>query len=159
MNTVVQIRFAKPEEASEIARILKEAFTPFEQLYTPEAFDVTILDSKRVEKRFAEKGRIWVALRTGEVIGTVSVVDEGEKLYIRSMAVSPVGQGLGIGLKLLEEIEHFASANDFKKLFLYTTPFLHNAIRLYERNGFRRLEDIDGFFGTPLFEMEKISKL
>lgn len=149
------VRTASEDDSEAIANVLKEAFTTFEKLYTPEAFDATILDNVRVRKRFAEKGRIWAALRNEKIVGTVSVKDEGKKLYIRSMAVLPVAQGLGTGQKLLEGVEDYASENGFEKLYLYTTPFLHGAIRLYEKNGFERLGNVDGFFGTPLIAMEK----
>lgn len=158
MKSNVKIRIASKDDSEAIADVLKEAFSLFEKLYTPEAFDVTILDAERVRKRFSENGRIWAALKNEVIIGTVSVVDEGERLYIRSMAVSPSAQELGIGQKLLEEIENYAAEENFEKLFLYTTPFLYGAIRLYERNGFERLEDVEGFFGTPLFAMEKLLK-
>lgn len=152
---MIEIRFAAPEDSEVIAAVLSEAFSAFESFYTPEAFNVTILDAERVRERFGENGEIWAALKNGKIVGTVSVVDEGERLYIRSMAVSPPARGLKIGQKLLDEIEKYAVENDYKQLFLYTTPFLHGAIRLYEKNGFRRGEDIDGFFGTPLFAMER----
>ncbi len=152
---MVEIRFAAPEDSEAISNVLREAFSGFESFYTPEAFDITILDAERVGERFNGNGEIWAALKDSEIVGTVSVVDEGERLYIRSMAVAPSARGLGIGQKLLDEIEKYAVENNFKKLFLYTTPFLHGAIRLYEKNGFRRGKDVDGFFGTPLFAMEK----
>lgn len=155
MRSDLQIRVALTGDSEEIAKVLSEAFSRFEKLYTPEAFAATILDAEKVRERFNEDGTIWVALKNEKIIGTVSVVDEGERLYIRSMAVSPSVQGFGVGQKLLEEIENYAVDHNFERLFLYTTPFLHGAIRLYERNGFGRGEDIDGFFGTPLLEMEK----
>jgi hypothetical protein len=41
-------------------------------------------------------------------------------------------------------------------LLLSTTPFLSEAIKLYERSGFRRsTEGPRELFGTPLFTMEK----
>lgn len=137
MKASVKIRIATVEDSEAIAGILIEAFTPFENLYTPEAFDVTILDAERMRERFEQNGRIWVALKNENAVGTVSVLDEGEKLYIRSMAVSPAAQGLGIGQKLLEEIENYAYEKGYLKLFLYTTPFLHGAIGLYEKKRFR----------------------
>lgn len=155
MNGDVLIRTARPADAAGIARVLREAFSPFEKLYTPAAFDATILDTRRVRERFTDAGRIWVAVENKRAVGTVSAVDEGERLYIRSMAVSPAAQGAGIGQRLLGEIERFALKKGFASLFLYTTPFLNGAIRLYEKNGFVRGADVDGFFGTPLLELEK----
>jgi putative acetyltransferase len=153
----VQIRTASPDDAEAIAEVLRAAFTPFESFYTPEAFTATILDTEKIRKRFEEKGVIWAALSDEKLVGTVSVVDEDERLYIRSMAVLPSAQGLGIGRKLLRTIENFGVQNGFEKLFLYSVPFLAGAIRLYEKNGFEHLGGGDPaeFFGTAWLAMEK----
>ncbi|NNE99321.1 MAG: GNAT family N-acetyltransferase [Pyrinomonadaceae bacterium] len=155
MKSDLLIRKALTGDSEEVAKLLSEAFGPFEDLYTPEAFEATILDGEKIRERITEDGVIWVALENEKIIGTVSVVDEVEGLYIRSMAVSLKVQKRGIGQKLIEKVERYAVAKKFEKLYLYTTPFLHGAIRLYERNGFKRRENIDGFFGTALFAMDK----
>src|SRR5688500_11426161 len=152
MKSDVRIRTALPGEAEEIARVLCEAFAPFENLYTPEAFAATVISPQKIRERFNEAGAIWAARQNGKIIGTVSAVPDGERLYIRSMAVLPAAQGLGIGRKLLEAVESYAAGNGFERLFLYTTPYLPAAIRLYEQNGFMRGElKTEGFFGTPYF--------
>ena len=156
MKSDAQILFALPGDADTIAEVLYEAFAPFENLYTPEAFAVTTPDAAKIRERFDEKGAIWTALKNGKAVGTVSVVPHDERLYMRSMAVLPAAQGLGIGRELLKTVENFAVENDFEKLFLYTVPFLTGAIRLYEQSGFARGDlETEGFFGTPWFEMTK----
>ena len=109
-----------------------------------------------VVTRFDE-GPIWVAVDDGEIVGSVSVVPEREWLYIRSMAVSPKSQGLGIGSKMLQEAERYGADNGFDKLFLYTTYFSAPAIKLYEKNGFYKVRDTtaEEWFGTPGLAMEK----
>jgi ribosomal protein S18 acetylase RimI-like enzyme len=72
------------------------------------------------------------------------------------MAVRPTARGQRIGELLLAQVENFATAERFQRLFLSTTPFLDRAIRLYERLGFRRIdEEPQELHGTPLFTMEK----
>jgi GNAT superfamily N-acetyltransferase len=72
------------------------------------------------------------------------------------MAVLPAARGQRIGALLLSHIEEFAAANAHKRLFLSTTPFLTQAIRLYERFGFRRSDEgPHDLFGTLLFTMTK----
>ena len=145
-----------PDDADAISEILREAFAPFESLYTAEAFAATVISPEKIRERFDEAGAIWAALKSERIVGTVSVLPDGDWLYIRSMAVLPVAQGLGIGRKLLETVENYAARNGFEKLFLYTTPYLPAAIRLYEQNGFTRGElEPERFFGTPCFEMRK----
>lgn len=156
MKSDVEIRAALPDDAEAIAGVIREAFAPFEKLYTPEAYAYTTPEAEKIRERFNEKGAIWVALKNEKVVGTISVVPEDERLYIRSMAVSPTAQGGGIGRRLLEEVEKYASERGFARLYLYTTPYLKGAIRLYEQNGFEGGEiDTDSFFGTPWFEMTK----
>lgn len=151
----LHIKIASPEVSEAIAAVIREAFAEFETCYTPEAFAATVISAEKIRERFRE-GAIWTALKNEKMVGTVSTRMESERLYIRSMAILPGEQGGGIGRALLERVENFALENGFRFLFLYTTPFLHGAIRLYERNGFERgTIETDGFFGTPWLRMEK----
>jgi len=151
----VQIRLAAIADAPQIASLLLESFVEYRDLYTPEGFAATTPASEEVLARVAQ-GPVWVALLDGSLVGTVAAVDRGEDLYVRGMAVLPHARGRHIGELLLREIEDYARAQGYRRLTLSTTPFLHSAIRLYERFGFRRDEtgprDI---MGTPLFTMVK----
>ena len=56
----------------------------------------------------------------------------------------------------IEQVENFARAGGFQRMLLSTTPFLDDAIRLYQRFGFERIrEGPHDLAGTPLFTMEK----
>jgi GNAT superfamily N-acetyltransferase len=135
---------------------LLESFVEYESLYTPDGFAATAITGEQIVARIGE-GPVWVAVRVEEIVGTVSGVANAESLYIRGMAVLPAARGERIGALLLTQIEEFARIRGFSRLFLSTTPFLDQAIRLYERFGFRRTsEGPDELFGTPLFTMEKL---
>ena len=152
----IQIRRARPEDAAAIAELLYEAFSEFKSDYTPEAFAIVTPLVEEISERF-DAGVMWVAVLDEGIVGTVSVVPEPEWLYIRSMAVSPMAQGMGIGHKLLDEIEEYGIENGFDRLFLYTTHFSTDAIGLYEKHGFTRGRDTSAeeWFGTPGRAMEK----
>ena len=97
-----------------------------------------------------------MAVRDDALLGTVSVVDRGDHLYIRGMAVLPQARGLGLGALLLKTIDDFARVQGHRRLTLSTTPFLSQAIKLYERHGFQRTSDgPHDLHGTPLFTMVK----
>jgi len=97
-----------------------------------------------------------VVVQHDAMVGTVSAVPQANAVYIRSMAVLPAARGQGIAGRLLEAVERFAQAHGYKRLFLSTTPFLADAIRLYEKSGFQRTDDgPHDLFGTPLFTMVK----
>lgn len=153
--TRIEIRLAELHDAAAIASLLAESFAEYEPLYTPEGYAATAIASEQVAERIVE-GPVWVALSDKMVVGTVSVVAGSGSLYLRGMAVRPTARGQHIGEVLLAEIEKFADAGRFRRLFLSTTPFLGRAIRLYERLGFHRTDDgPHDLFGTPLFTMEK----
>ena len=150
-----QIRIADRGDAGAIAAVLHEAFREFEPLYTAEGFAETTPTSEQIQERMSE-GPVWVVLVDGEIIGTVSVVVKRESLYVRGMAVLPRTRGARVGKALMEQVEQYAVRKGCKRLFLSTTPFLDQAIRLYEGFGFRRTpEGPHNLFGTPLFTMEK----
>lgn len=151
-----EIRRATPDDASQIASLLRSSFAEYEVLYTTEAFSATVSSPELICERMRE-GPVWVAVQSGRVVGTVSAVRKATALYIRGMAVAPVARGRKIGRELLQRAEEFATGEGLKRLFLSTTPFLSGAIRLYEREGFFRTEEgPHELFGTPLFTMVKI---
>jgi N-acetylglutamate synthase-like GNAT family acetyltransferase len=151
-----QIRLATSADTPAIHELLHESFIEYRTLYTAEAFAATTPASAQLDERMSE-GPIWVAIRDGVLVGTVSVVERGDSLYIRGMAVLPQARGHSVGLALLQHVEAFAFAHGFKRLFLSTTPFLSRAIRLYEHFGFARTDEgPQDLFGTPLFTMEKM---
>lgn len=148
------IRLATLDDIPAVAHVLGQAFAPLRAQYTPRAYAATVPTVAQLQARWDE-GPVWVALPEGQIVGTVSaVVRDG--LYIRSMAVLPSTRRHGIGLRLLETIETHAESHRITRLHLATTPFLHSAIRLYERFGFVNIGPVpDGLEGTPLVAMEK----
>jgi GNAT superfamily N-acetyltransferase len=152
----LQIRPVDPEEASLVATVLYKSFAEYESFYTPEGFSATTPNADHILHRMSE-GPVWAAYRGAEMLGTVAAVIKGESLYMRGMAVAPSARGLGVGTRLLFQVEKWARQQGCVRMFLNTTPFLSAAIRLYEGSGFRRTgEGPHDLFGTPLFSMEKV---
>ena len=151
----VQLRIATAEDAPQIRSVLHASFLEYEDRYTDRAFAATVPTEVELTDRLRE-GPTWVALCGGRIAGTVSAVPQSQSLHVRSMAVLPRARGKKIGTYLLKGVEDFASVHGYKRLSLSTTPFLIQAIRLYERYGFQRTnEGPSDLFGTPLFSMAK----
>ena len=148
------VRLASPDDASPIAAVLLAAFRDFESQYTPPGFRATTPTAEEIVGRLAE-GPSWIALDDRQVVGTVSAVERADDIYLRSMAVLPSARGRGIATRLLETVEAFAVSRRARRLTLSTTPFLTDAIRLYEQAGFRRTPAPLDLYGTPLFGMVK----
>jgi GNAT superfamily N-acetyltransferase len=137
---MAEIRRASADDSETIAGLIYEAFAPFEAEYTPGAFEYTTPKADAIRPRF-EEGPIWIAEVDGEPVGTVSGMRDGERFYIRSMAIKPSVQRGGIGQRLLDALESHARQEGFEKLYLYTTFVLPGAKRLYEKNGFYVLRE------------------
>ena len=152
----VNVRLAVPDDSETVASLLYEAFVPFRSEYTDGAFEYTTPKADAIRPRFDE-GPIWIAEVDSEPVGTVSGMREGERFYIRSMAIKPSAQRGGIGQKLLDALEAHARENGFEKLYLYTTPVLPGGKRLYEKNGFYVLRETEPeeWFDMGGLEMEK----
>lgn len=152
----LKIKLAGPDDSETIAALIYEAFAPFEAEYTAGAFEYTTPKADAIRPRF-EEGPIWIAELDGEAVGTVSGLPDGERFYIRSMAIKPSAQRHGIGQKLLDVLEAHARAEGFEKLYLYTTYVLPGAQRLYEKNGFYVLRETpaEEWFDMAGLEMEK----
>ncbi len=152
----VAVRLASAADSAAIADVLFAAFSQFEREYTTEAFAVVTPPADEIATRFVE-GPIWVAERDGVIVGTVSVTTEPEGLYIRSMAVHPDVQGLGVGHRLLDTVDKYFQASKLGRIYLYTTYFVPGAKELYEKHGFKWVRDTtaDEWYGTPGMEMEK----
>ena len=153
----VEYRLARPDESDAISELLLESFGLFEAEYTSGAFKFTTPSADEVRGRFDE-GPIWVAMDRDTMIGTVSGLPETDRFYVRSMAVRPDAQRLGLGQRMLEVLEAFARDNDFKRIYLYTTHVLPGAKRLYEKNGFYVLRETapEEWHDMGGLEMEKI---
>jgi ribosomal protein S18 acetylase RimI-like enzyme len=155
-SSVFTVRRAAAADARSIALVLRDAFAPYERHYTPDAFAATVPDSEVVRARLDE-GPAWVTLHGYVIVGTVAAVLKNGGAYVRSMAIAPHARGHGLGAQLLGQVERVARQHGLSRLFLSTTPFLAEAIRLYERHGFRRTaEGPRTLCGTPLFTMEKL---
>lgn len=138
-----------------MSEVLRAAFAEYALLYTGAGYAATTPDAGRIRERLAE-GTTWVVEDEDRVVGTVSVVNRLDGLYLRSMAVVPEARGRGVARMLTGEVERVAGEVRARRIYLSTTPFLFDAIRLYESLGFRRTgEPPHDLFGTPLVTMAR----
>jgi GNAT superfamily N-acetyltransferase len=110
----LRVHRAEADDAPAIAAVLSAAFAEHRAQYTPAAYAATIPDRATISARLAD-GPVWVAVRGGDVIGTISAVRVGATLRLRGVAVVPSARGTGVGDLLLNRATEWASPTGFDR--------------------------------------------
>ena len=104
----------------------------------PAATDADLAD---IEASYpGREGWFAVAMESasGEVVGTVALLPRaGGTAELRKLYLRPGARGLGLGRALLDAAIAEAHRRGFERLVLETAEALKDALRLYERSGFR----------------------
>jgi DNA-binding MarR family transcriptional regulator/GNAT superfamily N-acetyltransferase len=87
----------------------------------------------------APAGMLLIARLHGEPIGCSGLILHPDAPLIKRMWVAPAARGLGLGRRLLRELERLARETGARTIRLDTNRVLHEAIRLYRSAGYREV--------------------
>ena len=114
---------------------------------------------------FQKTGSVYyVALKNDKVVGgggiypTVGLPTDTCELV--KMYLLPEARGIGLGKKLIDKCLAFAKEAGYKNVYLETMPELKNALKVYEKMGFRYLDKPmgnSGHFGCELWMIAAIA--
>ncbi len=95
-----------------------------------------------VDHRDPRRESAWIAEVDGERAGCVFCVwKDDATAQLRLLLVDPSARGTGIGSRLVEECIRFARRAGYGRMVLWTNDILVAARRIYERAGFRLVEE------------------
>ena len=95
-----------------------------------------------------KRERCWIAEVNGQNVGHIFLVKhptEPSTAKLRLLLVEPSARGLKLGSALVEECVSFARAVGYKKITLWTQSILVAARHIYQKAGFRLVEEQANF--------------
>jgi len=98
----------------------------------------------------------WIASREGRIEGSITIDGihaETKGAHLRWFIMSDELRGRGMGNRLIRTAMDFCRKNDYKRVYLWTFEGLHPARHLYEKMGFKLVEQQKGTqWGTEVNE-------
>jgi GNAT superfamily N-acetyltransferase len=142
-SMVFSVRAARSEDGPAQQQIETEAGKRFEEVEMlavagDEPLSLTLL------AKYANEGRAWTAVDEEDCpLGYVLVSIVDGLAHIDQVSVSPEVQGQGIGRALIDQVVEWAAGRGMTAITLTTFGFVPWNRPLYERLGFRVLDDTE----------------
>lgn len=160
--TSITIRTISPEDNVELAVVIRATLKEFGANRPGTVyFDPTT--DKLYELFQTPKSFYQVAIHEGHVIGGGGIFPSDglpeDTCELVKMYLHPAYRGIGLGSKLIQDCLNQAAAAGFKKVYLETMPELKEALRTYEKFGFKYLSapiGNTGHFGCDLWMLKEL---
>ena len=141
---MLKIRLAESSDLKTYTDLLQktyqEAYTDESIGLTTDCFSKEIFATERVQAYFRSnlvqnaKQKTWLAFLEKNLVGSITIFDQGNECELRGFYVSSIHQGKGIGKQLFERVLKFTKGKD---IVLDTYAHVGKTIEMYKRWGFR----------------------
>ena len=125
-----------------------------DEYFYVEDYDEKVLGNCK-EEIIDKGGYIFFALYKSDVVGTMALMPREEGVYeLNKMAVRKDLRGNGIGNKLIEFIISYSKDKNYSSIILYSNTVLKNSIHLYNKFGFKEIDNPDAPYKRSDIKME-----
>ena len=136
----IKLRTIQKEDNVQLAQIIRDTLTEFKAnkpgtVYYDETTD-------QLFELFQKPGSIYyVALMDDEIVGGGGIyfsdgLPNGTCELVK-MYLLPEARGIGLGKRIIEECLAFAKENGYTQVYIESMPELENALKVYEKFGFK----------------------
>jgi ribosomal protein S18 acetylase RimI-like enzyme len=141
LKVAPEIELTPADPMSSDAQACLESYFAEIALRFPGGFDRQAGGAAAVKEFVPPMGCLLIARLAGQPVacGAIRTLSPGVG-EIKRMWVSPQVRGLGVGRRLVEELERFARDRKWQTVRLDTNASLNEAIGLYLRSGYREIE-------------------
>lgn len=126
-----RIRLACPADVPVVARVVRDAYTPYIARIGKEPGPM--LDDYDALVR---EGRVQVLEEEGEIVAILVLLPADHYMLLDNIAVAPTAHKRGHGRRMIAHAEDEARRAGFAELRLYTHQLMTENIALYQRLGF-----------------------
>ena len=144
------IRNIHHEDNKELAVIVRDTLAEFGANHPGTVYYDPTTDA--LYELFQKPGSIYyVAELNGELLGGAGIypsdgLPDGTCELVK-MYLLPKARGLGLGKTLIDKVLAFAKESGYKNVYIETMPELKQAMKVYEKFGFRYLDEPMGNTG------------
>lgn len=136
-----------PLSSRDARRLIERLDAELAERYPDPADNHLALDQAEVAEAH---GVFLIARLTGEPVGCGALRRIGPGIgEIKRMYVAPASRGYGVGRRLLSELERYGRRLGLNRLVLETGERQPEAIGLYERAGFARIDRFGPYLHSP----------
>jgi putative acetyltransferase len=145
-----------------LARIIRDTLTEFKADHPGTVYFDPSTD--QLFELFQEPGSIYyVAEIDGTIAGGVGIfptagLPDGTCELVK-MYLIPSARGIGLGKALIEKALGFAAGSRFRQVYIETMPELRQAMKVYEKFGFKYLDKQlgnSGHFGCAIWMLKSL---
>lgn len=136
----IKLRTIQKEDNVQLAQIIRDTLTEFKAnkpgtVYYDETTD-------QLFELFQKPGSIYyVALMDDEIVGGGGIYPSdglpNGTCELVKMYLLPEARGIGLGKRIIEECLAFAKENGYSQVYIESMPELENALKVYEKFGFK----------------------
>lgn len=141
METIL-IRKIKKEDSAAVGQIIRTVMPEFGA--SGQGFAIHDAEVSNMFEVYTQpRSSYFVCEQNGTIIGGGGVAPllggDENTCELKKMYFLPAGRGKGLGQKVLSECLKAAKEHGFEYCYLETFNTMHNAMKLYEKNGFKKI--------------------